>query len=540
MFLRSDMDYSRIRLLLQLKFNLDRRRVPLGFRNIKVNPDKDRNLFIYSLVFFAVMGLLFLGFVGILSVKSFLLGSIMFFLLLMVFMFYSIILEFSQNFFDIKERNILMPKPVTSKEINTAKNIHIIIYMLQVALVFSIPTLIMWGIYFGIITAVLAIFSVILCIFFIFFCSAFLYGSLLKNFSGEKLKDVINLVQIFTIIGIFVGYQVFLQTAMDWLETVYVSDLPNWIYLFPPVWFASITALTSGISINLYNIALAMLAILVSVFGYKYYLSKMAPRFEKDLYKLTLTDKSIKRKKSHLALRFSKLFKCNESKALYKLSVLILTRERRIKQAVYPMLAMGFVFPAIMIFRLNNNLNSEQVTAAGDTKVFFFMYYIVMMLLPISIYLNYSENFKAARMFNFLPIKSPGTVIKSGQIAMFFTYQAILLLATVVVFFTIWKFSILPHAAVLILNSFIVQLIYQSFGDLKLPFSEELKTGQNTAFRQGSYLISVFIFVPLLAGMHFVATLINYGVYGFIVIQITTFWLLFRNHYDVSWKDLKG
>ena len=537
MFKGSDMDYSRIRLLLQLKFNIDRRRVPLGFRNIKVNPDKDRNLFIYSLGFFALMGVLFLTFVAMLSFKSLILGSIVFFVLLMVFMFYSVVLEFSQNLFDITERNILLPKPVTPKEINTAKNLHIIIYMVQIAVVFSLPTLIFWGIYFGIITAVVSLFAVILNIFFVFVCSAFLYGSLLKKFSGEKLKDILNLVQIFTMVGIFVGYQVFMQTAGEWIQTLELSSLPNWLYLLPPVWYAAV-GVSAKFSLSLVGYLAALAGIVSSVFGYKFYLSTLAPRFEKDLYKLTLTDKSMRRKKPHFALKFSGLFKLDAGKALYKLSVRILSRERKIKQAVYPMLAMGLVYPGILIFRMKANFSSAQEGVISDTPVHFFMYFVLMMFLPISIYLVYSENSKAANMFRYLPIKNPGSIIKSGQVAMFFTYQAILLVTVVTMFFFIWKFSIIPHAVALVLNSFILQLIYQNFGEKKLPFSEEMKTGQNTAFRQGSYLLSVFVFVPLLGGMHFAATLLDYGVYGFIVMQIVAFWLLFKNHYEVDWKDL--
>jgi hypothetical protein len=73
---------------------------------------------------------------------------------------------------------------------------------------------------------------------------------------------------------------------------------------------------------------------------------------------------------------------------------------------------------------------------------------------------------------------------------------------------------------------------------LKLPFSLEVKTGQNNAFMQVSYLLTIFIFTPLAIGLHFVFTLFSYGIFLFIAIQLVYLLYLYRNLYNVTWADL--
>ncbi len=535
LFKSRDVDYQKVRLLLQLKFNLDRRRTPLGFSNFNLKVGKDQNLFIFSILFYALIGTILLLLIAILSIKSSLLGSITFFTVLMIFISYAVIIEFSQDIFDLSEREILLPKPLTSKEINLAKNLHIFFYMLAIALSFSLPTFIFWGIKISILLSVISFFSMIFCLLFLFFGAALFYGLILKKFSGERLKDIINLVQIVSMIAIFVGYQVFLQTSELWLASLDFIQISNWIYLFPPAWFAMPGFMIATGSYNIAAFLAGLAGIGFSLYGYKYYLSRIAPGFERDLFKMNLIDTRKIQKRESFAARFTGFFRTDASKALYKFSVIVLARERKLKHSIYPIMAMGLIFPFIMIWRIT----TDPQIVISETKHFYFMYYAAMMMMPLSIYLNYSENHRAVWIFRFLPIKSPGIIIKCGQLAMFFTYQVILLGIPAVIYLYLWKFTIVEHVAAIILNSLILQLLYQNFSRQKLPFSEELKTGQNTAFKQGSYLLTVFVFMPLLAGLHYFSTIFSQGIFVFIALQICFFWLLFRNHYQLNWQDLE-
>ncbi len=67
---------------------------------------------------------------------------------------------------------------------------------------------------------------------------------------------------------------------------------------------------------------------------------------------------------------------------------------------------------------------------------------------------------------------------------------------------------------------------------LKLPFSQEIKTGQNNAFQQGSYLLTIFIFTPLAVGLHYVFTLFHmeFSIYRYSVRLFMVFIPKFVQH----------
>jgi hypothetical protein len=362
---------------------------------------------------------------------------------------------------------------------------------------------------------------------------AIFYALLLKKFSGEKLKDVINFVQILTILGMFFGSQAFsiFSSALAKIDGEIASNL---LLLFPPTWFAMLPYLFVKSTINNLPLLLSLLGISVAIWGYLFYLYKLAPDFEKNLYRLTLQSVRLKKKKPPIATMFKGIFRNHIMQAYYEFSVIMLRRERITKQVIYPNLVLGIVFPIIPLIIANFNSNSP--FASG--KSFFLLYYSILGMIPMSVYTNLSDSYQAAWIYRFLPVRSPGQIIKSAHYAMFFTYQGLIFLIPSVLYIFFWKFQIIEHVVAILLNGFILQLFYQDMAGLKLPFSLEVKTGQNNAFMQVSYLLTIFIFTPLAIGLHFVFTLFSYGIFLFIAIQLVYLLYLYRNLYNVTWADL--
>ncbi len=536
-FKNVDGDYQNIRLILKLKFNLDRRKTPLMMRNIKTKPGKDRNMFIYSVFFYLFMGLLMLSFIAVLSHKSMFMGAITFFTILIVFVSYAIILEFSLDFFDVSDHAILLAKPFTHQELSVAKSIHIFIYMLSIALAFSVPTMVYWGIKAGWLISLVTFIQVFIILMLLFFVCAIFYSFLLSKFSGEKLKDILSFVQIISVIAVVIGYQIFLQTSIIWLEEMDVNDLPNLIYLLPPVWYALPLQMIVTKMASLSHILIALGGIAISILGFRFYLIKVSPFFERNLYKLKQVDTSSPKKKHHYSLKFTPLITDYFTRVFYKFSALMLTRERKLKQAIYPMLAMGLIFPLIMIYRMK--VDSTQ--PLYESKSYFFIYYNLLMMIPLGIYTNYSEFYKAAWIYNFLPIKKPGALIKGAKLAMFFSYQFMILLFSGLIFLVMWRFTIIPDIIVVMINGVIVQMLYQNMTKHFLPFSQELKTGQNTAFKQGIYFLTVFVIAPLFAGIHFaIAYFFPNLMWFYIIILLGIAYLFYRNHFNIGWEDVAG
>ncbi len=446
------------------------------------------------------------------------------------------IMEFSIDILDISDRDILFPLPIPQKTVNLAKNIHILFYMLAITMAFSLPYSIFLAVFISIPAAITSFFYTILSLLFIFFIASIIFGTLINRFSGEKLKDIINWLQISSMLVAFIGFQIFNQFISTSIESIDFTQLSKLIYLFPPAWFAAAPSLINGSDFSFIALAMAIFAVLFSLAGYGYYLKKIAPSFERNLYKLTVSEKNLKKLKQPRSIRYSSMFKSSRFQALYQFSVLILNRERKLKQSIYPMLVMGLFFPILITFQ---SMTSDEFNPV-NSKLYFSLYYLVMMIIPLTIYIRYSENYKAVWIYRFLPIKNPGEAIKAAYFAIFYSYQLPIIFIASLLFLIAWKFTIIPQVLAIALSSIIIQLIYQKMTDKIMPFSQELKTGQSTAFKQGSYLLTIFVFVPLLGGSHFVFTLFNGGIYIFLLLQLIIFFLLYRNHFNISWQEIEA
>ena len=351
LFSRQNISYDQVRLILKLKLVQDRRKPSSIFKNLNPVKKKDSNMFLLSLFFFVLMGFMLIPVIVALSVKSLLLGGILFFTIMMAFVSYVIIIEFSLDFFNTSDHVILLSKPIGFKELNVAKSFHIFLYISAITTAFVLPTLVIWAIQFNIFVSIVAYVFVILSLFFLLFCSAQLYSMILGRFSGERLKDTISMIQIVSIIAIFIGSQLFVHTSMDWLTKVEITGIPTLLYFLPPTWFALPSYMVGSNSFSFTESLVVLAGILITIFGYRYYLYHQAPDFEKNLYKMGIVNTKIVKRKAPLAMKFAQLMKNNLNRAFYKFSVIMLSRERLLKQSIYPIMAMGFIYPAILIYK---------------------------------------------------------------------------------------------------------------------------------------------------------------------------------------------
>ena len=139
-FTRFGVDYKIMRKILQVKFTMDGRRVPTIFSQ-NSNQKEKSNQYVKSLWIYVLFGLFMIPF--ILMGENYLFQMSLFYGIFTFFVMTSMISDFSSVLLDVRDRNILFTKPVNSKTINTAKFMHIIIYIsfLTIALV-GIPLIV--------------------------------------------------------------------------------------------------------------------------------------------------------------------------------------------------------------------------------------------------------------------------------------------------------------------------------------------------------------------------------------------------------------
>jgi hypothetical protein len=123
-------DYDVLRLILRVKFQMDQRRVPtvLSARNGN-KEQKEGNLYLRSLWLYALMGLIMVPFV-VWDTGHYMLQMGLVTAMLMFMIMTSMISDFSSVLLDIRDRNIIMTKPVNGRTVGLARAIHAGVYLL--------------------------------------------------------------------------------------------------------------------------------------------------------------------------------------------------------------------------------------------------------------------------------------------------------------------------------------------------------------------------------------------------------------------------
>ena len=205
LFKKIDVDYPVMRQILQVKLLMDERKTPTFYnQSAKKNQDQKYG-YIKSLWLHALIGLVLIPFMGFMD--NYLFGMSMAYAIIIFLIMTTLISEFSSVLLDVRDRTILSTKPVSAKTVNAARFMHILIYLsfLSIAIT-GIPLIVAFikqGILFGFITII----GILLVNIFVVVITALFYILILRFFDGEKLKDLINYVQIGLSLALMIGYQ---------------------------------------------------------------------------------------------------------------------------------------------------------------------------------------------------------------------------------------------------------------------------------------------------------------------------------------------
>lgn len=499
-FLKLDIDYDMMRRILQLKLTMDSRRMPPIFNGSKVK--KDGNQFLKSLWIYGLFGLILLTpflFLG----NSFLFSFTIMFSTLFLILMTSMISDFSAVLLDIRDKNILQPKPISNRTINAAKTMHILIYIVLLTGSFVAIPLVVSIFKFGILFALLFLLEIILisCLTVIF--TAFVYLFILRFFSGEFLKDVINYVQIFLAIGMTVSYQL-IARIFD-IANLDIGYSFAWWHLFlPPFWYAAPLELFFNGNDAFYTIVFSVLAIIIPIFAVLLYV-RLMPAFENYLAKLQSDSNRRKKKARRLTTFWSKvLCRTSEEKVFYRFSSIMLKEERELKLKIYPMLGFAVVFPFIMLFNNLRFSSYEEVASGNSFMVIYFALIFVPSVIPM---LEFSNYYKAHWIFYVAPIPTRATVYSATLKATIINYFMPILIPLSIVFLWIFSFRIWLDIIIALLVAVGLTIVsYWIFIKDPFPFSNTPKQAQDNS------MIKVFgsmFLVGVMAFVHMIVTIVS-------------------------------
>lgn len=499
-------DYLVMRRILQVKLTMDQRRVPTIFEQSKT---KEGNQFIKSLGLYAFYGLILIPFIVFGDYYLFQMSLV--FAMMMFILMTTMIADFSAVLLDVRDKNILHTKPVDQRTVNIAKIVHVCIYMTQVTGAFSLLPLLVGLFFKGFLFTVIFLVEILLTGMLVVVLTALIYMFILQFFDGERLKDVINYVQILLSIGIVVGYQVLVR-VFDFSELNVDFTFQWWHLLLPPIWYsAPFEWLLNGNTAG-YIVGYSIMSLVVPIMAIIIY-SKLVPSFEQNLQKLLQYNGDNKRKAHRIDQLFAKILcKTKEERTFFRFSALMMKQERAFKLKVYPSLGFAFVFPFIFLF---NEVSRNGFGALPGSKYFLTIYFVNIMIPAVIHMLKFSGNYKGAWLFRTAPIQNEVIFYRAALKAFLTKLYLPITVVLSILFLSIFSFRIIPDLMVVLVTGVLHALIsYKLLNNQTIyPFSRSFEFASDTDTAKNILLMMI---VAVFGGFHYLATIVPFGVFGYL------------------------
>lgn len=519
-FTKLDIDYEVMRKILQVKLLMDRRRVPTVIGSMsKKNKDNvltESNYFTKSLLYYAFFGLLFIPI--LLIGNHIMLQMSLIFGMMMFFMTTSMISDFSSVLLDVRDKSILSTKAIHPRTISAAKVLHIANYLIMITVALMAPvwmvSIIRYGILFGLIFLV----EILLVDIWILVCTALVYYVVLRLFDGEKLKDIINYVQISLSITIAIGYQL-VARSFDFVSIDFTWVPSWWNMLLPPIWFAAPLTMLKEAS-DAYILAMTALALCAPILAAGFYI-KLLPKFEQHLLKLS-HEGGKGREERRLRTQFLAKLLCpsREERIFFRFVLRMFGSEREFKLKVYPSLGMSFILPFIFLF---NTLRDSGLGGLQSSWMYFSIYFCLMVI-PTCIQLTkFSGRYKGAWIYQVAPIQDINTIQRAVTKAILLRMFMPVFLLQALIFIMLFGVRIVPDMVIVVLNAIVYTNICYKGMAKSLPFSESFSSAAKDS---GLKMIPILLVVIVIAGLHFGISMLPYGQYIYMaVLLILCIWL---------------
>lgn len=520
-------DYHVMRRIVQTKLVMDGRRAPTIIGKSGQNsPDgklsdnaPEKNQFIGSLWLYLLFG----GFTSmfLLNGENYIFQMSFVFGILMFMIMTSLISDFSTVLLDIRDRSILQTKPVNRRTIAMAKALHIFYYLFLLTGALAVVPLgvglFRHGIgFFLIFAAELVLMDLLIVV-----LTALLYLVVLRLFDGERLKDLINYVQIGLTIGIALGYQLLIR-VFDFIDLQAVVDFKWWHFLIPPIWFGAPYELLLHGDYRSDIIVASALSLLVPVIAGLVYV-KLMPAFEKNLQKLAGPGAGHREGSGRWMNGIARML-CpkGEERAFFRFAWTMMGTEREFKLKVYPNLGFSLIFPPILLF----TMGMQEGTASLKGTQFYLLIYGCALLVPSLVWmLRYSSNYKASWLYRTAPVKSMISARRGTLVAAVVRLLLPIYALEAIGFLVLFGAGILPDllAAGLGLLGYAVVCFIGVGNNKTYPFSERFEAAQSSmSFK----MLGLMLLLAGLGLLHYIAVQFRFGILVYIAVLLACNWIL--------------
>lgn len=466
-------EYEKMRLIVSMKLTLDKR---------KNNSSENKNSLMQSVILYLVIGLVASRIIVMpidIMTKMTVLFALIFVMLLTCF-----ITDFSSVILDTYDRHIIGITDVKDITLNMAKIVHIIIYISIISLSISAFSIIMILMAYNIGFCLLFILCMILMDFLLIMMTSVIYYLLIKIFKGEKLKDVLNLFQIFMILVFSIMYY-FITSSLSDIQINYTFSINAYDLFIPFMWFASLFCVIFYGKIQTLYIIMAILGIIVPILSILIYI-KLTPAFERNLDKLeqvSYNEKDSKSKKSFVSKLANKICKNNEEKSFFEFIYTNLSRDREFKTRVYPTLASGIIMPLVLFFVTYDRSISimEYLKSLSTTNNFLNIYLAVILLQNCILLLKYSKEYEASFIYDVLPISKKKNIYSAEFKVIIIKLFVPVFIIIGIPYLILFKAKFIVHLLIAFVSTIFISMGTFRVNDKSLPFSEDYAVTANTS-----------------------------------------------------------
>jgi hypothetical protein len=360
-----------------------------------------------------------------------------------------------------------------------------------------------------------------------------LYSLILKFFDGEKLKDVINYVQIALSIAITAGYQL-IARLFDFMDIDIAFTPKWWQYFIIPTWFGGPFEWILHGDDHIQFMVFSLFVVFVPLISIAIYI-KLIPAFESNLQKLNNHAAKAQKEDTPFFDRLSKMIcSSKQERTFFRFASYMMKNEREFKLKVYPSLGFALIFPFIFIF---NGLQHGGFQAIASSKIYFNIYFCALLLPTAVMMMKYSGSYKGAWIYKSAPIKDMAPIFKGTLKAFIVRLLFPIYVIEAIIFMGIFGIRIFADLIIVFLTILIFAVMCFKFLKKSLPFSESYNVAQQS---EGVTMLPLMILLGILAGIHYLFTLFPYGIYIYIVILMISNMVIWNKSMNISLETFVG
>ncbi|MDO4721228.1 MAG: hypothetical protein Q4A78_11240 [Peptostreptococcaceae bacterium] len=490
---RAGVDYAQMTEILRLKLIMDKRRV-----NRSLNPNeqsREKNYFLWNILTMMFMGvisatLMIYNFPAFLKINLFL-------IMVMTLMLSMFISDYSAVLLDLRGKNLFYARPIGQKTLSAAKMTHIVLYISAYALALCLPGIFFsafrFGILFGLMLTGAVLFATVTTVFF----SGTLYFLLLRTFSGERLKDILNYFQIGVTLFFILAYQImprlFLLDGLRYKERF-------WMFFLPSSWFSAPFAVVFEGKATLFMGLLSLTGLILPILLIFVYLGKIAPSFESCLERLSMSETAAESLSGFWNRLIRLSARGSQERAFMELILINTKRDRNFKLRILPQMVVASLFPLIML--ANQMLRDWEnfLQTLPQQPYYMALYGCGLITGGLYTYMTISDFSKGAWIYGALPISRRSDIYFASYKIAILQYILPVHLFIGGMFLLLYRGSVWMGILTVILNNIISFLWASVIRRSELPLAASLETAKSDS------IIRLLLLMPvlgLMAGLHY-------------------------------------